>query len=97
MTEYLAKVRETMVAVHGLTMMHSAHNLIMMMMMMMMMMTMVMMTQIKIMKKAKVRETIIACTIMIHSAHNLMTVIISISMGMTMMTNWMTRLIDGVT
>ena len=34
MTEYLAKVRETMVAVHGLTMMHSAHNLIMMMMMM---------------------------------------------------------------
>ena len=29
LTEYLAKVRETMVAVHGLTMMHSAHSLIM--------------------------------------------------------------------
>ena len=28
LTEYLAKVSETMVAVHGLTMMHSAHNLI---------------------------------------------------------------------
>ena len=31
LTEYLAKVSETMVAVHGLTMMHSAHNLIMIM------------------------------------------------------------------
>ena len=28
LTEYLANVSETMVAVHGLTMMHSAHNLI---------------------------------------------------------------------
>ena len=33
LTEYLANVRETMVAVQGLTMMHSAHNLITMIMM----------------------------------------------------------------
>ena len=43
MTEYLAKVRETMVAVHGRTMMHSAHNLVTIVMMMMMMVIIVMM------------------------------------------------------
>ena len=41
LTEYLAKVRETMVAVHGRTMMHSAHNLVTIVMMMIVMMVLV--------------------------------------------------------
>ena len=46
MTEYLAKVRETIVAVHGLTMMHSAHNLVTMMIIIMVMMMVMMMVTI---------------------------------------------------
>ena len=41
LTEYLAKVRETMVAVHGLTMMHSAHSLVTIIMMSMKMVTII--------------------------------------------------------
>ena len=47
LTEYLAKVRETMVAVHGRTMMHSAHNLVtIVMMVMVVMMPMVVIVEI---------------------------------------------------